>query len=93
MTVPAIKVATMKSTDDFCYKWKPSRAYHKTDTFHGEQKWMGHKGGHWPWRLHWMNSSAPKGTSQVEVTSSSKKIKPAALAIVELQESEGINGF
>jgi len=36
------KVAT---TDDFCNKWKPSCAYHKIDTFHGEQRWMGHKGG------------------------------------------------
>jgi len=40
----AIKVAT---TDDFCSKWKPSRAYHKIDTFRGEQRWMGHKGGPW----------------------------------------------
>jgi len=29
----AIKVATMKITDDFCYKWKPSCAYHIIDTF------------------------------------------------------------
>jgi len=31
-----------------------------------------------------------KGTSQAEATSNSKKIKPVALAIVELRESEGI---
>jgi len=31
-----------------------------------------------------------KGTSQAEVTSNSEKIKPVALAIVELRESEGI---
>jgi len=37
-----IKVATMKATDDSCNKWKPSHAYHKIDTFRGEQ---GHKGG------------------------------------------------
>jgi len=30
-----IKVATM---DDFHNKWKPSRAYHKIDTFRGEQR-------------------------------------------------------
>jgi len=29
----AIKVATMKIIDDFRYKWKPSCAYHKIDTF------------------------------------------------------------
>jgi len=42
-----IKVATMKIMDDFHYKWKPSHAYHKIDTFRGEQRWMGHKGVHW----------------------------------------------
>jgi len=31
-----------------------------------------------------------KGTSQAEVTPNSEKIKPVALAIVELRESEGI---
>jgi len=31
-----------------------------------------------------------KSTSRTEVTSNSKKIKPIALAIVELHESEGI---
>jgi len=31
-----------------------------------------------------------KGTSRAEVTSSSEKIKPVALTIVELLESEGI---
>jgi len=42
----AIKVATMKITDNFCYEWKPSCAYHKIDTFCGEQRWMERKGGH-----------------------------------------------
>jgi len=35
----------MKITDDFNYKWKPSCAYHKINTFLGEQRLMGHKGG------------------------------------------------
>jgi len=35
-------------------------------------------------------SGMAKGTSQAEVTSNSEKIKPIALAIVELRESEGI---
>jgi len=39
-----IKVAT---TDDFRNKWKLSCAYHKINTFHGEQRWMEHKGGPW----------------------------------------------
>ena len=33
----------------------------------------------------------PKGTSQAEATSNSKKIKPIALAVVELCLSEGIS--
>jgi len=34
-----------------------------------------------------------KGTSRAEVTSNSEKIRPVALAIVELRESEGIIYF
>jgi len=37
----------MKIMDDLCYEWKPSGVNHKIDTFHGEKRWMGHKGGHW----------------------------------------------
>jgi len=37
-----------------------------------------------------MHCSATKGTSWAEATLNSEKIKPIALAIVELRESEGI---
>jgi len=37
-----------------------------------------------------MYSGMEKGTSQAEVTLNCKKIKPVALAIVELRESESI---
>jgi len=37
-----------------------------------------------------MYSSMAKGTSQTEVTSNSKKIKPVALAIVKIRLSKGI---
>jgi len=40
--------------------------------------------------MHCMYSGMAKGTSQAEATSNSKKIKPIALAIVDLRESEGI---
>jgi len=40
--------------------------------------------------MHCMYSGMPKGTSQAEATLNSEKIKPVALAIVELRESEGI---
>jgi len=35
-----------------------------------------------------MNSSASKGTSQAEATSSSEKMKPVSIAIVKLRWSE-----
>jgi len=38
-----------------------------------------------------MHSGMAKGTSRAEATSNSKKIKPIALAIVELCKSEGIS--
>ena len=34
--------------------------------------------------------SMPKGTSRAEATSNSEKIKPVALAVIELHLSEGI---
>jgi len=37
-----------------------------------------------------MYSGMAKGTSQAETMSKSEKIKPVALAIVELRKSEGI---
>jgi len=37
-----------------------------------------------------MYSGMAKGTSQAEAMLNSKKIKPVALAIVELRKSEGI---
>jgi len=38
-----------------------------------------------------MYSGMEKGTSRAEATLNSKKIKPIALTIVELRESEGIS--
>jgi len=37
-----------------------------------------------------MNSRAPKGTTPAKATLDSEKVKPVALPIVELLESEGI---
>jgi len=34
----AVKVAPIKITNDFCFKWKRSCAYHKIDTFCSEQR-------------------------------------------------------
>jgi len=43
-----------------------------------------------PRRMHCMYNGMAKGTSRAKATSNSEKIKPVALAIVELHESEGI---
>jgi len=43
-----------------------------------------------PLRMACVHCSMPKGTSQAEATSNGKKIKPVALAIVDLHWSEGI---
>jgi len=43
-------------------------------------------------KMHCMYSGMAKGTSQAEAMSNSEKIKPVALAIVELCESEGTKG-
>jgi len=40
--------------------------------------------------MHCMYSGMTKGTSRTEAKLNSEKIKPVALAIVELRESEGI---
>jgi len=40
--------------------------------------------------MHCMYSGMAKDTSRAEAMSNSEKIKPVALAIVELRESEGI---
>jgi len=41
--------------------------------------------------MHCIYSGIAKGTSQAEVMSNSKKIKPVALAIVKLCKSKGIS--
>ena len=41
--------------------------------------------------MHCMYSGMPKGTCRAEVMSNSEKIKPVALAIIELCLSEGIS--
>jgi len=85
----AIKVATMKITDDLmevitCLPL--NRHFLWWTKMNGTQR----RAMLSPWRTHCMYSSTAKGTSQAEATSKSEKIRPVALAIVELHESEGI---
>jgi len=80
----AIKVATIKITDGFYYNWKPSRAYHKINSFLVSKDEWDTKEGHEEYIV--CNSMA-KGTFWVEVTLKSKSV---ALAIVGLHKSEDI---
>jgi len=81
----------MKITDDIRNKWKPSCAYHKPTLFVvNKDEWDTKEGHGKSMKMHCMHSSMVKVTSWAEVTLNSEKIKPVALAIVELCESEGI---
>jgi len=77
-----IKVAT---TDDFRTKWKPSCAI---DTFVDEWDTKEGSGKSMKNALHVQRYR--KRYSHAEATLNCEKIKPIALAIVELHESEGI---
>ena len=41
--------------------------------------------------MHCMYCGIPKGTCRAEATSNSEKIKPVALAVIELRLSEGVS--
>jgi len=78
-----IKVATMKNTDDFCYAKEAimcNQCFSLPAKMNGTQRRTLVS----PWRIHWMHCGMPKGTSQDEATSDSEKIKPVALAVIEL---------
>jgi len=69
---------------------KPSRVYHKIDTFPWSAKMKGTQRRALK-RMHCMYRGMAKGTSWAEVTLKSEKIKPISLAIVELCKSKGIS--
>jgi len=84
-----IKVATMKITDDLmeAITCLPLNWHFSWWTkVNGTQR----RAVVSPWRMHCMCSGMAKSTSQAQAKSNSKKIKPVALAIVELRESESI---
>ena len=82
----------MKNTDNFCYEGKPSRATTKSTLFAvSKDEWDRKEDTGKSIRMHCTYCGMPKGTCQAEATSSSEKIKPVALAIIELCLSEGIS--
>ena len=86
----AIKIATMKNTDNFRYAkgshhvLPPNRHLSLSAKMNGTQRRTLVS----PRRMHCMYCGMPKGTSRAEVTSNSEKIKPVALAVIKLHLSE-----
>ena len=73
----------MKNTDDFCNEGKPSRATAKSTLFAvSKDEWDTKED---------TGKSMKKGTSRVEATLNSERIRPVALAVIKLRLSEGIN--
>ena len=88
----------MKNTDDFCYEGKPSharkpsRATTKSTLFAvSKDEWDTKEDTSKSMKNALYVLQMPKGTSRTEVTSNSEKIKPIALAVIELHLSEGIS--
>ena len=64
---------------------KPSRATTKLTLLSAKMNGTQRRTLVSPCRMHCMYSGMPKGTSRAEATSNSEKIKPVALAIIELR--------
>ena len=93
----AIKIATMKNTADFRFEGKPSSACAKSTPFPvSKDEWdikedTGKSMKNALYVLRYANCGMPKRTCRAEATSKSEKIKPVALAVIELHLSEGIS--
>jgi len=72
----------MKITDDFCYAKEACHVYHQISAFHRQQNEKRTLVS--PWRMHAVCQKAPPRLN-------SDKIKPVALAVIELHLSEGIS--
>ena len=81
-----------ENTDDFRFKGKPSCALPNRHLLLSAKM----NGTQWrtlvsPCRMHCIYCGMSKGTSRAETMLNSEKIKPLALAVIELRLSEGIN--
>ena len=77
--------------DNFCYKRKPSRTTAKSTPFTVSKDEWDTKEDTGKSMKNCMYCSMPQGMCPAEAMSNSEKIKPVALAIVELCLSEGIS--
>ena len=89
-----IKVATMKNTNNFCYKVEgshhmlpPNQHFSLSAKMNGTQRRTVVS----PRRMHCTYCGMPKGTSRAQATLNSEKIKPISLAVIKLCLYEGIS--
>ena len=88
----AIKIATMKNTDDFRFDGKPSRAQTKSTPFPvSKDEWDTKEDTGKSMKNALYILRYVKGTCRAEATSNSEKINPVALVVIELCLSEGIS--
>ena len=83
----------MNNMDDFRYKGKPSCATSKSTLFAvSKDEWDTKEDtGKSMKNTLYTYCGMPKGTCRAKATSNSEKIKPIALAVIELRLSEGID--
>ena len=89
----AIKVATMKNTDDFCYEGKPSRATTKSTLFTvSKDEWDTKEDtGKSTKNALYILRYAKRHVFTEVMSNSEKKTKPIALAVIELSLFKGIS--
>ena len=86
------KIATMKNTGNFRYEGKSSRATTKSTLLAvSKDEWDTKEDTGKSIKNTFYVLQHAKGTSRAKATSNSEKIKPVALAIIELHLSEGIS--
>ena len=89
----AIKIATMKNTDNFRLEGKHVLAPNRHLSLSAKMNEAQRRTLVSPWRMHYTYCGIPKGTCWAEAMLNSEKIKPIALAVIELRLSEGISQF
>jgi len=76
----------------FLLRKEANMCNHQINTFHCQQRWIKHKGGHWlvPEQCIGRTAVCQKAPSWTKTTSNSEKIKQIVLDVIELRWSEGI---
>ena len=88
-----LKAATMKNMDDFSLRKRSHYVQPSNQCFSLSAKMNGTQRRTLvsPWRIHCTYCGMPKGTSRAEATLNREKIKPVAIAVIELRLTEVIS--